>query len=222
MRRSAAAKVADSKKLDEDWAIKGFRTIALLESDPQTRCVAVRALAQTNDPRAVETFLKLLNYQEHSPTEVRPPGDLCRWDATSALADKSAGLLDGDLRAEAGETLLERLRNDSDRHVRICAARGLRHYAAPATVRGLIAGLRDKDFTVIHECEMSLAYLTGVTHDCDPYAWDHWYQQNESALFVQGGELPESRKPPYDGRWSKRWYNTRQFFRWMFPGKKER
>ena len=222
VRRNAAAKVADSKKFDEDWAIKGFRTIALLESDGQTRCVAVRALAQTNDPRAIETFLKLLNYQKHPATEVRPPDALCRWDAAEALADKSGGVYPDEYRSETEKTFLDLLRLDKDRNVRIEAARGLRNYSSPLVVRGLVAGLRDEDFAVIHECEMSLAFLTGVTFDCDAYAWEQWVQENEGALFAQGGELPESRQAPYDGKWSHRWYNTKQFFRWMFPGKKEK
>ena len=190
-----------ARNLTRDWAVKGFRTIALLESDGQTRCVAVRALAQTNDPRAIETFLKLLNYQKHPATEVRPPDALCRWDAAGALADKSGGAFPDEHRSETEQTFVDLLRTDRDRNVRIEAARGLRNFSSPDVVRGLIAGLRDEDFAVVHECEMSLAFLTGVTFDCDAYAWEQWYHQNEGALFVQGGQLPESRKPPYEGNW---------------------
>jgi HEAT repeat protein len=222
LRRSAVAKVAESKKYDQEWAIKGFIAIALLESDPQARCVAVRALGQTGDPRAVETCLKILNYREHPPAEVRPPDDLCRWDATDALAELSAGPLPEELRSEVLETFLARLRGDPDRHVRIAAAKGLRHFPEPDALHGLIDGLRDEDFAVVHECENSLAWLTGVTHDCDPYLWEQWLEAHEDTTFARAGQLPESRQPPYEGRWDKLAYKTKEFFRWVFPGRKEK
>jgi hypothetical protein len=40
--------------------------------------VALRALARTGDPRAVETALKILNYQSYPPQEVWPPVPLVR------------------------------------------------------------------------------------------------------------------------------------------------
>ncbi|MFQ5806329.1 MAG: HEAT repeat domain-containing protein [Phycisphaerae bacterium] len=93
VRRDAVAKIAKSKKHDQEWAIKGFVAIALLESDPQARCVAIRALGRTRDQRAVETCLKILNYRRQPSDQVVPPDDLCRWDATEALADLAAGSL---------------------------------------------------------------------------------------------------------------------------------
>jgi hypothetical protein len=222
LRRSAVAKIAESKKHDEEWAIKGFVAIALLESDPQARCVAVRALGRTGDPRAVATCLKILNFRKHPPAEVRPPGDLCRWDATAALAELAAGPLSDELRGEVLETLLGRLRGDPDRHVRIAAASGLRHFREHEVIRGLIDGLRDEEFTVVHECEYSLAWLTGATHNCDPYLWEQWLEEHQEDAFAHAGTLPESRKPPYEGRWDKLAYKTKQFFRWVFPGSKEK
>ncbi len=222
MRRDAAAKVAESEKCDQEWAIKGFIAIALLETDSQARCVAIRALGRTGDQRAVETCLKILNYRRHPPAEVHPPDDLCRWDATEALAELAGGPLTDELRAEVLETFLDRLRSDPDRHVRIAAARGLRHFYEPSAIRGLIAGLRDEDFAVVHECENSLAWLTGVTHECDPYRWEQWLEENQDEAFTQAGALPDSRKPPYNGRWGKLKYDTKQFFQWLFPGRKEK
>ena len=222
LRRDAVAKVADGKKYDEEWAIKGFIAIALLESDPQARCVAVRGLGRSADPRAVKTCLKILNHRRHPPAEVRPPDDLCRWDTTAALAELSAGELPDELRTQVLETLLDRLKSDPDRHVRMAAARGLQHFLDLGAVRGLIEGLRDEDFAVAHQCEHSLAWLTGVTHDCDPYLWEQWLEAHQEDLFAQGGELPESRKPPYEGRWGKSLYKTKQLFQWIFPGSKER
>lgn len=221
IRRDAVVKVAESKKYDEEWAIKGFIAIALLENDPQARCVAVRALGHTGDARAVETCLKILNYRKHPPEQVQPPDDLCRWDATAALAELAAGALPDEWRADVRDTLLEHLKGDSDRHVRIAAAEGLRHFPEAAVIEGLIHGLRDQDFAVVDRCEDSLAQLTGVTHDCDPYLWEQWLEANGDDMFARAGTLPASRKPPYDNRWGKAAYDTKQFFRWVFPGKKD-
>ena len=222
VRRDAVARVAKSKKYDQQWAIKGFVAIALLESDVQARCVAIRALARTRDPRAVETCLKILNHRDHPPAEVRSPNGLCRGDATLALAELAGGALSEESRDAVRETLLERLRRDSDRHVRIAAARGLRHFSELGVVRGLIAGLRDEDFAVVHECEQSLAWLTGVTHDCDPYRWEQWLEAHPDDAFAQGGTLPESRRPPYEGRWDAMAYKTKQFFQWLIPSSKDK
>ncbi|MFQ5806330.1 MAG: HEAT repeat domain-containing protein [Phycisphaerae bacterium] len=126
------------------------------------------------------------------------------------------------MRGEVLATFLGRLRGDPDRHVRIAAARGLRHFCQEEAVRGLIAGLRDEDFAVVHQCEYSLAWLTGVTHDCDSYRWEQWLEANRDDAFARAGTLPESRQPPYTSRWGKLAYNTKQFFRWIFPGSKEK
>jgi hypothetical protein len=222
LRREAVAKVAESKKFDEEWAIKGFIAIALLENDAQARCVAVRGLGRSRDARAAETCLKILNYRDYPPAEVRPPDDLCRWDATASLAELSAEPLTDELRAKALETFLDRLKADPDRHVRLSAARGLQHYPDIQAVRRLIEGLRDEDFAVVHQCEYSLAWLTGVTHDCDPYRWEQWLAANEQEAFARNGELPESRQPPYEGRWGEFSYKTQQFFQWIIPGSKEK
>lgn len=222
VRRDAVAKISKSKKYDEEWAIKGYIAIALLESEPQTRCVAIRALARTGDPRATETALKILNYRDHPPEEVWPPVALCRWDATEALADLTAvGQVPEEYRDEVIETLLEHLRLDSDRHARIAAARGLSGYAEERVLEALMLGLRDEDFAVVHQCEESLVQLTGRTHDADALAWEQWLEANRAEAFAQRGEIPESRRPPYSNRWEKRTWETKELVRWLWPGAKE-
>jgi hypothetical protein len=221
-RRESVAEVAASRKIDAEWAIKGFTTIALLDSDTQARCVAIRALARTRDPRAVRTCLEILNWRDQPPQQVRPPDDLCRWDATVALADLSeAGVVPESQRDAVRLALLARLRLDSNRHARIAAARGLAHYPASDTLQGLIDGLRDEDFAVAYRCELSLVALTGETHDCSAYAWEQWLAAHEDDPFARAGQVPPSRRAPYHNRAEKTWYDTRQFFRWLFPGPKD-
>jgi len=221
-RRAALAKVAKSKVRDADWAIKGYVTIALLDSDPQARCVAIRALARGRDPRALETLLKLLNHRDYPPQEVRPPDELCRWDATAALADlAAAGAVAPEQLDPARQAFIDRLRLDTSPHVRLAAARGLSCCPHEESVRALIERMDDENFAVVHQCEDSLARLTGVTQHCDAQAWKDWLAENESDLFAHAGDVPPSRAQPYRNRLEKMGHDLTQFVRWLVPGSKE-
>jgi HEAT repeat protein len=222
VRRDAVGRVSKSKKYDEEWAIKGFVAIALLESDEQTRCVAIRALGRSQDRRAVETMLKILNYTDVPSEEVWPPTPLVRWDATAVLAELCAeGVVPEDLRDDAFTTFVDRLRLDTDRHARIAAARGLGFCPRPQAVKALIEGLRDRDFAVVHQCEDSLVRLTGHTHGGDTMAWEQWMEANQDDLFAQAGQVPASRRPPYNNKWQKVSYETKEFFLWLWPGPRD-
>lgn len=221
LRREAVAKIAESDSRNQDWAIKGFIAIALLESDSQARCVAIRALGGSHDERAATTLLRILNHEEEPPAEVREPDELARWDATAGVARLSAeGAVPQALREKARDTLVTRLTSDDNRHTRIAAARGLGYYAELDVVKTLIERLRDDDFAVVHECESALVRLTGETHNADAAEWERWLEANQSAPFAKAGVIPESRQPRYTNRMEKMAYETGDFFRWLFPGKK--
>lgn len=220
IRRQSVGEIAKSKESDRDWAIKGYTAIALLEADSQARCVAVRALGQTRDMKAVEVCLTILNHKDHPPAEVRPPDAMCRWDAITVLSDLTADVVPADQKDLARTTLLRHLAQDDDRNVRAAAARALAGYPHDDTLDGLIEGLRDEQFTVANECETALARLTGVSHKCDTAAWRAWREQNAGKPLVASGPLPDGRKPPYDDRWGKAAYDTKQTFQWLFPGRK--
>ena len=222
VRRDALSKVAAGKSCNSDWAIKGYVVVALLDTDQQSRCVALRALGRTGDPRAVEAALKVLNHEDYPPREVRPPGPICRWDAALALAQLSAGAqVPEELREQVATILAERLRVDPDRHVRTAAAGGLGYYPAEETVQTLIGGLNDEEFAVVHECEESLVRLTGYTHGCDALAWEDWFEAHRGDLFARAGEIPESRRLPYRNRFEKAGYDVKRFVRWLVPARKE-
>jgi HEAT repeat protein len=222
LRRDAVARVADSNKGSEEWAIKGYVAIALLENDHHARCVALRALAATGDPRATETALKILHWKDEPPAEVRPPDKLVRWDALAALADLSkAGRVPPESADRVRDTLVEGLKGEPDRNARITAARGLGCYATDAVLKALIDALKDKDFAVCHAVEGSLVELTGVTNGCSHQAWKDWYTANQSAPFALAGQVPESRRPPYDSKLGKAMHDGRQFWTWLFPGEKQ-
>ncbi len=222
IRRDAVARINRSKDYNQEWAIKGYVAIACLESEPQTRCVAIRALARTGDPRATETALKILNYQTYPPQEVWPPTPLVRWDATLALADLSAGgKIPEEQKDAVRRTLLDRLRLDTFRHARLAGARGLAYYADNETIKALIEGLHDEDYAVAHECENSLVKMTGVTHHANAGEWEEWLAANSETPFEHAGEIPPSRRPPYNNAFEKNWYDTQQLVRWLWPGAKE-
>lgn len=222
VRREAIANVAESKSNEAEWAIKGYIAIATLERDEQTRCVALRALGSVRDPRAVETCLRVLNWRQQPPAEIRPPGDLARWDAAEALAKLArAGVVSDEQREAARETLVRVLERDRSRHARQAAAEGLQYFPDRAVVEALIEGLRDQAFAVVHQCERSLAALTGETFGCDVFAWRDWYDANSERVFANAGHVPDAFKPRYTNRWGKFAYDTRQFFWWLFPGDKE-
>ncbi len=222
VRRDAASRVAKSKQVGSDWAVRGFIAIALLESDPQSRCVAIRALTASGDPRATETLLKLLNYRTQPPAEVRPPEAVCRWDAAVGVAQLLArGQAPADSLPLARTTLLDRLRNDAERHVRVAAARGLAQFRDEDVLKALIAALEDNEHAVVHEAESSLVALTGHTAFCDAQAWTTWVEENREHLFAEAGNVPEPRRPPYRNGLQKSWYNTREVLRWLWPGSKE-
>lgn len=219
-RREAIAKVADSKQSDQNWAIRSYTTIALLETDSQTRCVAVRALAQTRDPAAAVTCLKLVNHRDFPAAEVRPPDDVTRWEAVAALAALSRDGAAGAEQASAiRDALIQRLTLDTDRNVRSAAARGLANYPDVDVLAALVAALHDEDFGVAYECELSLQQLTGQSFACDARAWQAWIESHQSAPFAAAGAL-DPRKPKFDTRVERDWHDTKQVVRWLFPPQK--
>jgi len=222
VRRDAVTRISRSKDARRDWAVKGYVAIALLESNAQTRCVAIRALARTGDIRAVDTCLKILNHTDYPPAEVWPPVPLVRADCAEALTTLAQrGQVPDEYRAGALRTLCRLLRNDTDRYVRLAAARGLGYFPDAEAVQALIAGLRDSEYAVVHHCEDSLVRLTGVTHHSDPAAWEVWVTEHADDLFARAGQIPETRRPPYRNGFEKTMYDTRQVLLWLWPGKKE-
>ncbi len=222
-RREALLEVHESTKHDEPWAIDGYCTIARLESDAQTRCTAIRALAETRDPRAGATLVQVLDWEHEPKDTVRPPQAICRWDAAASLATLAErGAIAEQDRPRAEATLALTLTGDSERHARLHAAAALGHFPSARSVEMLIGGLADRDFAVVRQCELSLVQLTGQTHDCDQSAWREWYEGHRTNLFAHAGEIPESRRAPYNNRFQKFSYKTRQTLRWLWPGDAEK
>lgn len=214
-RRIAITRVAESRVGDEPWAVAGYKAIALLERDPQTRSVAIRALGSTDDLGVVTTMLKILNPAQAAPGEVTPPDALSRWDAVLVLVGRleEGGVTDAELPL-VRDALARLLRDDPSDHVRTAAADGLGCFAGDrAAVATLIDGLKDDNFATVQACESSLVRLTGVTHRYDHDAWNAWYAANRDDLFADAGQTPPDWGSPYRSRTHQRWVDTKRFFR---------
>lgn len=213
-RREALIAVAESREGDADWAVEGYTSIALLEQEPQVRCVAIRALAATGDPRAADTFLKIVEPASRPYTTIRVPDATTRWEALRALVDYlAADRVAAQWRPRLRTVLMDRLKNDSERQVRIAAAQGLGHFAGDVgAVEALINAQRDPDFAVVHASERSLIKLTGHTHDCSAPAWEAWLAANRDNLFADAGRVPPGTQDP--SRSEENWRDTKRFFGW--------
>lgn len=221
-RREALVRVARSPEYAEPWAVDGYVTIALLETDSQTRCVAIRSLERIADDRAMETLLRVMSADGATSQPVRPTSDVCRADAALSVSRMlETGKVTDERRAAAGPILRKLLTGDSNAGVRRAAARGLGFIRDPENVSTLIAGLRDTEFSVVYECEDSLVRLTGVTQRTNAADWETWLEQNRDSLFAGAGNVPESRRSPYDGPFGKTMHDMKTTWDWLFPADAE-
>ncbi|MBL8879435.1 MAG: hypothetical protein JNG88_09980 [Phycisphaerales bacterium] len=221
-RREALVRVARSGEFTEPWAVDGYVTVALLDTDSQTRCVAIRALERVGNDRAIEALLKILSATAETAQTVRPASDVCRADAAlsvSRLLDR--GTVSDENRAAAGRALRPLVKVDAHAAVRRAAARGLGFVRERENLDVLIAGLRDAEFNVVYECEESLVRLTGVTHRTNVTDWETWLAQNAENPFVNAGHVPDSRHKPYDGPFGKTAHDMKQTWDWLFPAAAE-
>lgn len=221
-RREALVRVARSDQYAEPWAVDGYVAIALLELDPQTRCVAIRALARIGDERCAETLLRVLNFAAEDAQAVRPPVDVCRADAAEGVARLlEAGKLNDGQRARAAAILRPLVTTDSYAPVRRAAARALGFIPEEESVRALIAGLRDTEFTVVYASEDALARLTGVTQRTNVAEWEAWFAANRDNPFAGAGQIPPERRNLYDGPLGKMAHDMKQTWEWIFPAAAE-
>ncbi len=222
VRRKSLARVSKSRSHDQDWAIEGYVAIALLESDSQSRSVALRGLDRTTDPRASETALKILNHKDYPPEQVTPPDGLVRADSLRLLADHvRAGHIPAGATDAVREAFIRHLRGDTHREARQASARGLAGCRHADALTALIGGLEDADFAVVYECENSLKILTGQALPPDAAAWREWASAHPADAFA---EARDPAPPPNNAqaRMEKMAHEFRLINEWLWPAEKKK
>lgn len=189
-RREAVVRLAESHRFDSESTYPVLDAVARTDPVPQIRCIAIRALGQYEDDRPFKTFVTILQATDESG-DALPGNDDVRWDATAAmLALMKQGLLSESSRNAVRDLLIRLLDKDPSRNVRLSAIDGLGCIHDHAVFSPLIYALRSKDYAMASQSERALIALTGVTHHCDPDAWETWLANAEDP-FANAGHMPE-------------------------------
>lgn len=189
-RRRYLRGLIDRKELKQDWAVKAFNVIARTDADPQVRCVAVQGLAQSQRPEAVDTAVAILDPRT-TTRPVRSGQDEVRLDCMNLLLEYLQANRVPQARMDAvRQIVLKAAGDDQDHQVRMAAVRGLRYFPGAESLKVLVTTLRESDFGLQFEAEMSLRHMTGHvgTFDADP--WDKWLA---AAKDPYAGRMPTSR-----------------------------
>lgn len=232
VRREAAAQVSGSAAHREPWAVEGLSTMALLDSDAHTRCVAIRGLARGGDALAAGVLIRILAAPDSARSargadalpvaDVRPAPPDVRWEAALGLGQLAQRDQIADADRAAVETALQSsLTQDRDRNVRIAAAEGLAHFPSEPSVQTLVAALGDPDFAVARQAEVSLATLTGVSHGVRQEAWLAWLSENRETMFAAGGRAPKELQRDPREPLPRMMHNAREWSRWLAPGQRK-
>jgi HEAT repeat protein len=189
-RRKYLRDVLKDDQATAEWAVKVFASVAKTDPDPQVRCLAIKGLRKAADDRVIEPLMMILNQKEF-PAKVTPPQPVVRWEATEVVAFMlDLGEVPEEHRGWATETLIRLLGGDSDRNVRIEAARGLGNCHDDRAINALVRALEmdESDFGICQTVERSLEKLTGERHEYDADLWREWLAKRKEASTSQPAE----------------------------------
>ena len=173
-RREYLRGLINRKELRQDWAIKALDVIARTDADPQVRCVAIQGLGQSGRPEAVDTALAILN-PKTTTRPVRTGEDDVRLDCLNLmLAYLQAGRFPAEKMDAARQVMLKAAADDQNPQARMAALRGLRYFPEPEVLKLLVNTLREANFGLRFEAEMSLRCLTGHVGDFEAGSWEKW------------------------------------------------
>lgn len=212
VRRDAIVRISKTRYATRDVVLRGFSVIAETDPSSSVRCAAIGALQRGGDPSLAEPMLRILASDAQRDPNVLPADETVRCQAAQALGDLvQRGAASAEHEARIRETAIRLLQSDLSRDVRVCSARTLGYLPSPDVLEPLIAGLEQRDFGVVYECERSLMRLTGTTHDHDAEAWRKWLAATD-APFADAGRLDHQLDSRPKNWFARTWDSTRQTF----------
>lgn len=191
-RRRGVVGLSESRDGRTDWAVKVFDAIARTDSDAMVRRAALRALERAPNEQCIETCLKLLTSPDQRHEGVVSAPASVRWSAAQLLhvAVRTGAFADSQ-RERIIDTLIQRIDKERDQHARLAMIETLGYFPEQRVLGPLVGVLPEDNFTYRHAAEVSLARLTGVTHEYDADAWKSWLASVDDP-FASGGRVPEA------------------------------
>lgn len=235
-RRQAVQKISQTRYRAEDRVLEAFDVIARTDAGDQVRCAAIEGLARSNDRRALQTLIVILgeDFQAASSQEprkanegissktreetsrTRPAAADVKWATWRALHDffEEDPSLARELAPEVAVLARRALKLESDRNVRILAARMLRHDASRDTLEALIEHLEDEDFGVVYACGQSLRGLTGYSLELNHQTWRDWLDRTQDPF----AGPPQGAVVEAETNRKRRWWWLPDYFRSIDAG----
>lgn len=178
-RRRYLRTIIKRKELTHDWCVKSLDVIARTDADSQVRCLAIRALAKGGRPEGAETALSILN-PKLTTKPVRLGEDEVRFDCLSLLEQYlQAGKVPAGQMDAVREAVTRAAADETNPQARMVAVRSLRHFPGKESLAILVNTLRENNFGLMFEAEMSLRSLTGRVGDYEADHWQAWLSQSE-------------------------------------------
>lgn len=201
-RRKGVIGLAKSSDGKTEWARKVFDTLARTDPDMMVRCAALRALVPLVDAPTAETCLVLLKSPTSASDGVKEAPGPVRWCAARLLniAVRNAAF-DEQQRGPIVETLITRLPEEPDQNAKLAMVEALGVFPERRVLEALISAMESQNFAIDHAAEVSLAELTGVTHDFNAEAWRQWLKEVDDP-FANAGYMPPTLET---GDKQKRW-----------------
>lgn len=173
-RRRYLLAIINRKELTQDWCIKSLDVIARTDADAQVRCLALRALGKSGRVEAIDTALAVLN-PKITTKPVRMGEDDVRFDALVLLEQRLHDKRVPDNRMESvRQAMLKAAADEQNLQARMVGVRALRYFPGPETLALLVNTLRENNFGLMFEAEMSLRALTGHIGDYEADSWQKW------------------------------------------------
>jgi len=211
-RYKTLVELAKSKSLGADWAVKAMIVIVRTDPSGSVRALAAHNLGRVGDRRVVAVLVEAL---EDTDDRVRTAS---AW-ALAQVNVPGCGV-DAQTIFNARKTLRAVLSSDTALDVRLYSAKALGQYKTSEVLMSLVAALKDNDFAVRYEAEMSLVRLTGVTFRGNPEKWLAWLKDHPDP-FKNAGHIPAELVPPKQNAFQKaRDDFDRFYYDWQGPSKR--